>query len=70
MVQCSVDVLSSVELSEGWLKLVLITGELAELRQAAERTRVQFLDSQQREKVLVRRLAAKEHETQDCVVSS
>ncbi|KAJ8973182.1 hypothetical protein NQ317_007158 [Molorchus minor] len=42
-------------------------GELADYRQASERMRVQLLDSQQREKVLVRRLAAKEQETQDYV---
>lgn len=48
----------------------VIAGELAELRQAAERTRVQLTESLQREKVLVRRLAAKEQETQDYVVSS
>lgn len=47
----------------------VIAGELAELRQSAERTRVQLSESLQREKVLVRRLAAKEQETQDYVVS-
>lgn len=50
-------------------KRVLIAGELTELRQAADRTRTQLLDSQQREKVLVRRLTAKEQEMQDYVVS-
>lgn len=49
---------------------MLIAGELAELRQASERLKVQLLDSQQREKVLVRRLTAKEQETQDYVVSN
>ncbi|KAJ8923188.1 hypothetical protein NQ315_001742 [Exocentrus adspersus] len=42
-------------------------GELAELRQTSERLRAQLLDSQQRERVLVRRLTAKEQETQDYV---
>lgn len=41
-----------------------------ELRQTTERTRVQLSESLQREKVLVRRLAAKEQETQDYVVSN
>uniref|UniRef100_V5GU83 Pre-mRNA-splicing regulator n=1 Tax=Anoplophora glabripennis TaxID=217634 RepID=V5GU83_ANOGL len=45
-------------------------GELAELRQTSERLKAQLLDSQQREKVLVRRLTAKEQEMQDYVVSS
>ncbi|CAH0564806.1 unnamed protein product [Brassicogethes aeneus] len=40
-------------------------GELLELRQQSERVRLQLQDSQQREKVLVRRLTAKEQETQD-----
>lgn len=52
-----------------YLRLVL-AGELAELRQSTERTRTQLYESQQREKVLVRRLAAKEQETQDYVVSN
>lgn len=51
------------------VKSGVIAGELAELRQSAERTRVQLTESLQREKVLVRRLAAKEQETQDYVVS-
>ncbi|KAK9743664.1 WTAP/Mum2p family [Popillia japonica] len=42
-------------------------GELAELRLTADRSRCQLTESQQREKVLVRRLAAKEQETQDYV---
>ncbi|CAG9858314.1 unnamed protein product [Phyllotreta striolata] len=42
-------------------------GELAELRQLTERTKGQLFESQQREKTLVRRLAAKEQETQDYV---
>lgn len=48
----------------------VITGELVELRQTTEKTRVQLSESLQREKVLVRRLAAKEQETQDYVVSN
>ncbi|XP_018327965.1 pre-mRNA-splicing regulator female-lethal(2)D [Agrilus planipennis] len=42
-------------------------GEIADLRQALEKARAQLSESQQREKVLVRRLAAKEQETQDFV---
>ncbi|CAG9812448.1 unnamed protein product [Phaedon cochleariae] len=42
-------------------------GELADLRETHERAKAQLLDSQQREKVLVRRLTAKEQETQDYV---
>lgn len=52
------------------LVIGVLTGELTELRQTAERTRAQLCESQQREKVLVRRLAAKEQETQDYVVST
>lgn len=48
---------------------MIIAGELAELRQSLERSKVQLLDSQQCEKVLIRRLTAKEHEMQDYVVS-
>ncbi|XP_056639094.1 pre-mRNA-splicing regulator female-lethal(2)D [Diorhabda carinulata] len=42
-------------------------GELADLRQANERIKGQLLESQQKEKTLVRKLAAKEQETQDYV---
>ncbi|KAK4874134.1 hypothetical protein RN001_013494 [Aquatica leii] len=42
-------------------------GEIADLRQSIDKVHVQLSDSQQREKVLVRRLAAKEQETQDLV---
>jgi len=45
----------------------VIAGEIADLRQSIEKLRAQLSDSQQREKVLVRRLAAKEQETQDLV---
>lgn len=47
-----------------------LAGELTDLRQANDRMRLQLTDSQQREKVLVRRLTAKEQETQDYVVST
>lgn len=49
---------------------MVLAGEVTELRQTNERTRSQLAESQQREKVLVRRLAAKEQETQDYVVST
>lgn len=49
---------------------VVVAGEVAGLREAAERARGLHQESQQREKVLVRRLAAKEQEMQDYVVSS
>lgn len=49
---------------------LVLAGLLAESRQSAERSRTQLGESQQREKVLVRRLAAKEQEMQDYVVSS
>lgn len=52
------------------LVIGVLAGELNELRQSTERTRAQLSESQQREKVLVRRLAAKEQETQDYVVST
>nr|CAH7752686.1 unnamed protein product [Callosobruchus chinensis] len=42
-------------------------GELAELKHTVEKTRLQLVDSQQREKILVRRLTAKEQEMQDYV---
>lgn len=48
----------------------MVAGELAELRQTTDRMRAQLTESQHREKVLVRRLAAKEQETQDYVVSN
>lgn len=49
---------------------MIIAGELAELRQSWDRSKVQLLDSQQCEKALIRRLTAKEHEMQDYVVSN
>lgn len=48
----------------------MFLGELAELRQAADKMKQQLSDSQQREKFLVRRIAVKEQESQDLVVSS
>ncbi|XP_065155167.1 pre-mRNA-splicing regulator female-lethal(2)D isoform X2 [Atheta coriaria] len=48
-------------------RLILQEGELSDLRQNYERTKVQLTESQQREKLLVRRLAAKEQEMQDYV---
>uniref|UniRef100_A0A1Y1M7G6 BMERB domain-containing protein n=1 Tax=Photinus pyralis TaxID=7054 RepID=A0A1Y1M7G6_PHOPY len=44
-------------------------GDIADLRQTLEKAQLQLSESQQREKVLVRRLAAKEQESQDLVVS-
>lgn len=46
-----------------------ISGDLTSLREAEDRLRLQTIDSQQREKLLVRRLAAKEQEMQDVAVS-
>ncbi|XP_044758730.1 pre-mRNA-splicing regulator female-lethal(2)D [Coccinella septempunctata] len=43
-------------------------GELAELRQVAEKMKQQLSESQQREKFLVRRIAVKEQESQDLVL--
>ncbi|KAL3274168.1 hypothetical protein HHI36_015582 [Cryptolaemus montrouzieri] len=43
-------------------------GELAELRQTTEKLKQQLLDSQQREKFLVRRVAVKEQESHDLVL--
>ncbi|XP_076272843.1 pre-mRNA-splicing regulator female-lethal(2)D [Rhynchophorus ferrugineus] len=48
-------------------RLTLQEGEILDLRQANDRLRGQVHDSQQREKMLVRRLTAKEQETQDYV---
>lgn len=45
------------------------TANLEKAKDAAEKTRQQYAESQHREKVLVRRLAAKEQEIQDYVVS-
>ncbi|XP_017782528.1 PREDICTED: pre-mRNA-splicing regulator female-lethal(2)D [Nicrophorus vespilloides] len=42
-------------------------GDLTDLRQNYDRTKNQLSDSQQKEKVLIRRLTAKEHEMQDYV---
>lgn len=42
-------------------------GDIADLRQSLEKVHLQLSESQQREKVLVRRLAAKEQESQDLV---
>ena len=49
---------------------MVVAGDLAELKQTNERVRGQVAESQYREKVLVRRLAVKEQETQDLVVST
>lgn len=49
---------------------MLIAGELADLRLLTERTKGQLFESQQREKTLIRKLAAKDQETQDYVVST
>ncbi|KAK9878769.1 hypothetical protein WA026_023749 [Henosepilachna vigintioctopunctata] len=43
-------------------------GELSELRQSSEKLKQQLLDSQQREKFLVRRIAVKEQESHDLVL--
>jgi hypothetical protein len=48
----------------------VIAGELEDLRQTTDKTRNQLNESQQRERVLMRRLTAKEQETQDYVVSN
>ncbi|CAG9773904.1 unnamed protein product [Ceutorhynchus assimilis] len=48
-------------------KLALQEGDLHDLRQTNERVRNQLHEGQQREKLLVRRLTAKEQETQDYV---
>ncbi|GLV44791.1 female lethal d [Carabus blaptoides fortunei] len=48
-------------------RLSQLEGELAALRDSEERLRNLYAESQQREKVLVRRLAAKEQEMQDCM---
>lgn len=45
------------------------TEELQSLKESELRYKQQFLDAQKREKVLVRRLAAKEQEMQEYVVS-
>lgn len=49
---------------------MVVAGEAAQLRESDERHRALYADSQQREKVLVRRLAAKEQEMHDYVVRS
>lgn len=52
------------------LTLWVVAGETAALRDSEERLRTLYAESQQREKVLVRRLAAKEQEMQDYVVGA
>jgi len=47
---------------------LVFTAELANLRDSEDRVRQQNLESTQREKVLVRRLATKEQEMQEYVV--
>ncbi|XP_022916527.1 pre-mRNA-splicing regulator female-lethal(2)D [Onthophagus taurus] len=70
--------LSSAEFLANWRKqegyissleqrLAHQEGELLEYRQIAERAKVQLGESQQREKALIRRLAAKEQEAHDYV---
>lgn len=49
---------------------MVVAGETAALHETDERHRALYADSLQREKVLVRRLAAKEQEMQDYVVCS
>lgn len=48
----------------------VIAGENTEQRQMIEKLKAQLSESQQREKMMVRRLAAKEQETQDYMVSN
>lgn len=48
-------------------RTTLQEGELAELKQNVDKLKVQLTESQQREKFLVRRIAAKEQETHDLV---
>lgn len=50
------------------LTLCVVAGDLAALRETEDRHRTLYAESQQREKVLVRRLAAKEQEMQDYAV--
>lgn len=52
------------------LHWVVVAGETAALHETDDRHRALYADSLQREKVLVRRLAAKEQEMQDYVVCS
>lgn len=47
---------------------MVVAGETAALRESEEKQKALYAESQQREKVLVRRLAAKEQEMQDYVV--
>jgi len=49
---------------------LVFTVELANLRDSEDRMRQQHLESTQREKVLVRRLATKEQEMQEYAVCS
>lgn len=48
----------------------MFLGELAELRLLTEKMKHQLSESQQKEKFLVRRVAVKEQESQDLVVST
>lgn len=50
-------------------KLAHFTANLEKAKETEEKTKQQYAESQHREKVLVRRLAAKEQEIQDYVVS-
>lgn len=46
------------------------TGEMTSLRESEEKYRQQYAEASHREKILVRRLASKEQELQEYVVSS
>lgn len=48
---------------------ILCAGSLEKAKEIEDRIKQQYAESQHREKVLVRRLAAKEQEIQDYVVS-
>lgn len=48
----------------------ICAGSLEKAKEIEDRIKQQYAESQHREKVLVRRLAAKEQEIQDYVVSS
>ena len=48
----------------------MCTGSLEKAKEVEDRIKQQYAESQHREKVLVRRLAAKEQEIQDYVVST
>lgn len=49
--------------------MLICAGSLEKAKEAEDRIKQQYAESQHREKVLVRRLAAKEQEIQDYVVS-